>query len=276
MPVEGEDELAGLGRAFNDMSAELSRARESQRGFLESVSHELKTPLTSIRGYAEALEEGAVSPTDGGRVIAAEAGTAGAAGLRPARPGPVRPRGLRGPPRAGRPRGGRPQPRSGATFPAPASSASRSRPRALTTARRLLGGRRRGPPAAGDLEPDRERAAPDPGRGLGHGDRGGRPDRRARHRPRTGRRGPAARVRALLPLRPLPQRARRRLGPRAGDRQGADRRDGRRRESREPARRRGRVHARAARSRRPTSCARASRAATPGRCARRGDGRPCA
>ncbi len=74
VPVEGEDELAGLGRAFNDMSAELSRARESQRGFLESVSHELKTPLTSIRGYAEALDEGAVSPTDGGRVIAAEAG----------------------------------------------------------------------------------------------------------------------------------------------------------------------------------------------------------
>ncbi len=74
VPVEGQDELAGLGRAFNHMSIELSRARESQRGFLESVSHELKTPLTSIRGYAEALNEGAVSPGDGGRVIAAEAG----------------------------------------------------------------------------------------------------------------------------------------------------------------------------------------------------------
>jgi signal transduction histidine kinase len=74
VPVEGEDELAGLGRAFNDMSQELGRAREAQRGFLESVSHELKTPLTSIRGYAEALEEGAVAPTEGGHVIAAEAG----------------------------------------------------------------------------------------------------------------------------------------------------------------------------------------------------------
>jgi two-component system sensor histidine kinase BaeS len=74
VPVEGEDELAGLGRAFNEMSGELFRARESQRGFLESVSHELKTPLTSIRGYAEALQEGAVPPADGGRVIAAEAG----------------------------------------------------------------------------------------------------------------------------------------------------------------------------------------------------------
>jgi two-component system sensor histidine kinase BaeS len=72
VPVRGEDELAQLGHAFNEMSGELSRARESQRSFLESVSHELKTPLTSIRGYAEALHEGAVSPADGGRVIVEE------------------------------------------------------------------------------------------------------------------------------------------------------------------------------------------------------------
>ena len=74
VPVSGEDELAGLGLAFNEMSTELSRARESQRQFLESVSHELKTPLTSIRGYAEAIGEGAVQPGDGSQVITAEAG----------------------------------------------------------------------------------------------------------------------------------------------------------------------------------------------------------
>lgn len=73
VPVRGNDELAGLGRAFNDMSRELGSAREAQRSFLESVSHELKTPLTSIRGYAEAVDEGAVSPAEGARVIAAEA-----------------------------------------------------------------------------------------------------------------------------------------------------------------------------------------------------------
>ncbi|HUO73461.1 MAG TPA: HAMP domain-containing sensor histidine kinase [Solirubrobacteraceae bacterium] len=38
-----------------------------------SVSHELKAPLTSIRGYAEALEEGAVARVDGARVITSEA-----------------------------------------------------------------------------------------------------------------------------------------------------------------------------------------------------------
>ncbi|HEY5318542.1 MAG TPA: HAMP domain-containing sensor histidine kinase [Solirubrobacteraceae bacterium] len=73
VPVRGDDELAALAGSFNWMSGELERAREEQRDFLESVSHELKTPLTSIRGYAEALDEGAVAPADGARVIAAEA-----------------------------------------------------------------------------------------------------------------------------------------------------------------------------------------------------------
>ncbi len=74
VPVGGDDELADLGSAFNDMSSQLMLARESQRHFLESVSHELKTPLTSIRGYAEAVEEEAVAPADAARVIRDEAG----------------------------------------------------------------------------------------------------------------------------------------------------------------------------------------------------------
>ena len=73
MPVDGTDELAELGRSFNAMSGELERSREAQRRFLESVSHELKTPLTSIRGYADALQDGAVAPAEGAAVIGAEA-----------------------------------------------------------------------------------------------------------------------------------------------------------------------------------------------------------
>ena len=73
VPVDGRDELADLAGSFNRMSGELARAREAQRSFLESVSHELKTPLTSIRGYAEAVGEAAVAPAEGSAVIAAEA-----------------------------------------------------------------------------------------------------------------------------------------------------------------------------------------------------------
>ena len=55
-----DDELAALGHAIDSMAAELERARGLERAFLMSVSHDLRTPLTSIRGYAEAVAEGAV------------------------------------------------------------------------------------------------------------------------------------------------------------------------------------------------------------------------
>jgi two-component system sensor histidine kinase BaeS len=65
VPVEGDDELAELGRSFNAMSAALAEARRREGEFLASVSHELRTPLTAIRGYVEALEEGAVRDAAG-------------------------------------------------------------------------------------------------------------------------------------------------------------------------------------------------------------------
>lgn len=65
VPVEGEDELAELARSFNAMSSALAEARRREGEFLASVSHELRTPLTAIRGYVEALEEGAVRTVRG-------------------------------------------------------------------------------------------------------------------------------------------------------------------------------------------------------------------
>ena len=73
VPVEGAAELRTLARAFNDLAEQLARAREAERSFLLSVSHELKTPLTAIRGWAEALHEGAVDAQDAGTTVAAEA-----------------------------------------------------------------------------------------------------------------------------------------------------------------------------------------------------------
>jgi two-component system, OmpR family, sensor kinase len=73
VPVEGAAELATLATAFNDLAEQLARAREAERSFLLSVSHELKTPLTAIRGWAEALGEGAVDAHDAAETVAAEA-----------------------------------------------------------------------------------------------------------------------------------------------------------------------------------------------------------
>jgi two-component system sensor histidine kinase BaeS len=73
VPVEGAAEIATLAAAFNELAAQLRRAQEAERNFLLSVSHELKTPLTAIRGYAEAVEDGVVDPREAAATVAAEA-----------------------------------------------------------------------------------------------------------------------------------------------------------------------------------------------------------
>jgi two-component system, OmpR family, sensor kinase len=73
LPLHGSRELRGLAESFNTMAAQLARARNAERSFLLSVSHELKTPLTAIRGYSEALDEGVLTPERAVRVIRAEA-----------------------------------------------------------------------------------------------------------------------------------------------------------------------------------------------------------
>jgi signal transduction histidine kinase len=66
-------ELADLVESINTMAATLERSRALERQFLLSVSHDLRTPLTNIRGYAEALVDGAVDdPVAAGGVIESE------------------------------------------------------------------------------------------------------------------------------------------------------------------------------------------------------------
>ena len=74
VPVRGPSEVRCAARAFNAMAARLTKAQDTEQQFLLSVSHELKTPLTSIKGYGEALAEGAVSAAEAGPVVADEAG----------------------------------------------------------------------------------------------------------------------------------------------------------------------------------------------------------
>jgi two-component system sensor histidine kinase BaeS len=74
LPTEGSTELVALALAFNQMTEQLAASREAERNFLLSVSHELKTPLTAIRGYAEGLADGAFDADEAARTIVLEAG----------------------------------------------------------------------------------------------------------------------------------------------------------------------------------------------------------
>lgn len=59
IPEKAGHELVSLANSVNQMASSLALAQGAQRQFLMSVSHDLRTPLTSIRGYAEAVADGA-------------------------------------------------------------------------------------------------------------------------------------------------------------------------------------------------------------------------
>lgn len=63
VPESGPRDLRSVARAFNAMSARLKASDEQRRSFLADVAHEMRTPLTVIRGQAEAIADG-VYPGD--------------------------------------------------------------------------------------------------------------------------------------------------------------------------------------------------------------------
>ncbi len=62
IPVRGEDEIASLAEAFNNMAAELQKIDTTRNTFLSSVSHDLKTPMTSIGGFIDGILDGTIPP----------------------------------------------------------------------------------------------------------------------------------------------------------------------------------------------------------------------
>ncbi len=67
----GPEEVAALSSAFNTMVAELRQRDRVNREFLMRVTHDLRTPLTAIRGHTQALTDGVVPPDQVGRSLAA-------------------------------------------------------------------------------------------------------------------------------------------------------------------------------------------------------------
>lgn len=65
VPVTGPREVRDLASNFNRMTEEVQRSQQTLRDFLMNISHELKTPLTSIHGFSEAILDGTIDDQPG-------------------------------------------------------------------------------------------------------------------------------------------------------------------------------------------------------------------
>ncbi len=75
VPVKGKDEVAELATAFNNMATDLENFENMRRGFLANVSHDLRTPMTTIAGFIDGIIDGAIPPEKHGyylNIIATE------------------------------------------------------------------------------------------------------------------------------------------------------------------------------------------------------------
>ncbi|MCB9419458.1 MAG: HAMP domain-containing protein [Ardenticatenaceae bacterium] len=65
LPPQGPEEVQRVAASFNSMATQVKLSRQAQQDFVANVSHDLKTPITSIRGWSQALLDGtAVSPAE--------------------------------------------------------------------------------------------------------------------------------------------------------------------------------------------------------------------
>ena len=62
IPVQTQDEVGYLSASLNYMAAQLRDMKDYQKNFIANVSHDFRSPLTSIKGYVEAIADGTIPP----------------------------------------------------------------------------------------------------------------------------------------------------------------------------------------------------------------------
>lgn len=72
LPEHGQDELTDLARHFNRMASALEQVERGRVELITNVAHELRTPLSALRGYAEALEDQVMNPAAASQAIIRE------------------------------------------------------------------------------------------------------------------------------------------------------------------------------------------------------------
>lgn len=62
LSVDSDDEMGYLAASLSYMASEIARAEDDQKKFVANVSHDFRSPLTSIKGYLEAMIDGTIPP----------------------------------------------------------------------------------------------------------------------------------------------------------------------------------------------------------------------
>lgn len=67
--VDGQDEITELSRAFNNMATSLATHEENRNTFIANVSHDLRTPMTTISGFVDGILDGTIPPEEQERYL---------------------------------------------------------------------------------------------------------------------------------------------------------------------------------------------------------------